>query len=119
MGKHRQRRKFKQGNDFFLKYKNKGYSVDVAEGDSWFHFPINIPVRRNPKSHPKRDLLDFLSIYHNYAIWRVSKYGAELDEMIDVTLGKQVLWSIGKKNRNIYFFPEGVMMLSDRYCTVF
>ncbi len=95
---------FKRGNDFFARFRNRGYPVAIAEGDSWFDYQVGAKFT---KTHPTLDLLDYLAVNHDYAIYRVSNAGDTLENMAYGTLGGKTIDKVRQERPSLFFLSAG------------
>jgi lysophospholipase L1-like esterase len=64
----------------YARYKREGRTRLIAEGDSWFDYQIGpFPGSNKP---PQRDIPDMLAENFNFAVFRVSKAGDTLGNMV-------------------------------------
>ena len=89
------------GSQIYNLQKRNGFPKLVAEGDSWFDFPFPTSQERKPR----RDLVDFLSLKHDFAIKSVAKRGDTLDNMAYNTIDKAI--KVIKKEKPVGFIFSG------------
>ena len=92
-----------RGNARWTEDIKKGWPRIVAEGDSWFDFQIG-GFLSNP---PRNDLLDNLNTNHKYAVWRVSKAGDTLANMVSGKEMPKTLKAVSSKGAKIFLFSAG------------
>ena len=93
----------KRGNQLWKEDTAKGWPRIVAEGDSWFDFQFGAFMG----SQPRIDLLDNLRTNHEYAIWRVSKAGDTLTNMVSGKQMEQTLKAVSTKGAKFFLFSAG------------
>lgn len=92
-----------RGNGRWPRDIKKGWPRIVAEGDSWFDFQFGSTLA----DPPRVDLLDNLNADHQYAIWRVSKAGDTLANMVSGKEMDKTLKAVTSKGAKIFLFSAG------------
>jgi hypothetical protein len=92
-----------RGNGRWPRDIKKVWPRIVAEGDSWFDFQFGGTLT----DPPRIDLLDNLNANHKYAIWRVSKAGDTLANMVSGKEMEKTLKAVKTKGAKIFLFSAG------------
>ena len=75
----------------------------MAEGDSWFDFQFGSTLT----DPPRVDLLDNLNANHKFAVWRVSKAGDTLANMVSGKEFERTRKALASKGGRFFLFSAG------------